>query len=172
MVKGILRDNWWLFLVLALCLAGAVAFELRPEMEPPTEAMEASGPYESAVVARVSKEERVKREQAVLLKTMAGYEEKYEADPAAQDAPAYLFAVGNLYRQKFQNYGEAIRFYELVVTEHADWEGIYKVYPQLIACYEHNNDMRGLTWVCNVMMEHFPEGSQEYLFAQQKRESL
>lgn len=173
MVKGIVRDNWWLFLILVLCLAGAVGFGVRSKpLDSASSVADADAPYVPGMSARASNEARAEREETALRETMAQYEETYEADPEHKDAPAYLFAIGNLHLQRFQDYGEAARYFELVVTEHPDWEGAYKVYPQLISCYEHTEDLRGLRWVCSLMLERFPDDSQEYLFARQMLESL
>lgn len=96
------------------------------------------------------------------------YKKQLENNPASQDTPAVLNAMGNLYRQKFQDYKQAAQQYERIILEFPDWEGTHAVFPLLVTCYEKLNDGQSLNWLYQEMMRRFPEDSQEYLFAKTK----
>ena len=171
--RGPLRDNWWLIAIVVLCVIGAAAFHFRSDPELVEDAAAGQPSLFGGSAATADWEQaQAERSREAARNTITEYERIYAENPRAEDAPAYLFSVGNLQRQRFQNYAEAIRIYELLLTEHPDWEGTHRVFPQLISCYEQIGDRRGMQWVCDLMMRTFPEGSEEYLFAQEKRNSL
>lgn len=93
------------------------------------------------------------------------YRSQLETNPDNPDTPAYLFAMGNLYKLKKMDCASAIPYYERIVIEFPNWEGIKSVFPELASCYEAVNDAHGKIWVYEEMMKRFPEDSQEYLFA-------
>ncbi len=94
------------------------------------------------------------------------YYKKYlEQNPQSPDTPAYLSAMGNLYKMKKMDCASAIPYYERIIIEYPEWEGIKSVYPELATCYEETDNYRGKIWIYEEMMKRFPEDSQEYLFA-------
>ncbi len=95
------------------------------------------------------------------------YKTHIEKNSQEPDTPAYLFAIGNLYKIKKMDCASAIPYYERIILEFPDWEGIKSVYPELSTCYEETNDYRGKIWLHDEMMKRFPPDSQEYLFAKQ-----
>lgn len=97
---------------------------------------------------------------------MLDYERRYEADPTGPDAPAYLMAVGNLALTRFNDDAEAIRCFELIVLNHADWSGAAAVYPLLAAAYERTGRRDDLRWIYQRMTEVFPPHTPEHQFAQ------
>lgn len=95
------------------------------------------------------------------------YRSQLEQNPQDPDTPAYLSAMGNLYKMKKMDCASAIPYYERVIIEYPDWEGIKSIYPELVSCYEEVNDYKGKIWIHEEMMKRFPEDSQEYLFAKE-----
>lgn len=93
------------------------------------------------------------------------YRSQLEQNPQNPDTPAYLSAIGNLYKIKKMDCANAIPYYERVIIDYPDWEGIKSIYPELASCYEELNDYKGKIWIHEEMMKRFPEDSQEYLFA-------
>lgn len=110
---------------------------------------------------RITEEDRA-------LAAIKEHEEELDANPTGPDVPARLNAMGNLYSRKLQDYRAAAKCYEQIVLAHADWEGVYAVYPQLEVCYEALNDDTSLLWLYRTMVDRYPRDSQEYLFAQEK----
>lgn len=100
--------------------------------------------------------------------TIASHEARVQAEPDAPEAPALLCAMGNLYRQKLGDYEKAAEAYSLLLAKYPNWEGLQRVYLNLAICYEKLGRTDDENWVYEQMMEHFPEDSQEYLFAKSK----
>jgi len=94
-----------------------------------------------------------------------GYRERIALEPDDPDKPAWLLAMGTLYMTRFENYLEASRCYEEVILLHSDWEGARAAYPLLVECYEALGDHMGMIRVYEQMMEHFPDDTQEHLWA-------
>jgi tetratricopeptide (TPR) repeat protein len=161
LMKSIVRDTWYLFVLLAVILASAVYFFLR----------EKAAPVSSEAVTSLTADgettlgENAAPQTPVLI---AEYQRRLDDDPKDPNAPVLLNAMGNLTRQKFQDYKEAARYYELLINDYPQWERIASVYPQLATCYERLNDLHNLQWVYKAMMERFPADSQEYLYAKQE----
>jgi len=93
------------------------------------------------------------------------YRSQIQQNPQAPEAPAYLSAIGNLYKQRKMDCTSAIPYYEKIVIDYPDWEGIRTIYPELAMCYESVNDYRGKIWIHKEMMRRFPPDSQEYIYA-------
>lgn len=108
---------------------------------------------------RLSPEDALRQE-------MLDMERQYQADPSAPDAPAYLMAVGNLALSRFNDDVEAVRCFELIVLNHADWAGAPAVYPLLAAAYERMGRQDDLRWIYTRMTEVFPPHTPEHQFAQ------
>jgi TolA-binding protein len=113
---------------------------------------------------RMSEEEKAKT-------AIDDYQKRFAEDMRGTDAPAYLFAMGNLNKQKLRNFKEAARNYELLINEYPDWNNIAAVYPQLMSCYDLLNDRESLRWLYREMMEKFPPDSNEYKYAQANSDS-
>ncbi|MFP4191312.1 MAG: tetratricopeptide repeat protein [Candidatus Hydrogenedentota bacterium] len=95
--------------------------------------------------------------------------ERHEAaladNPDDLEAPALLSAMGNVYRQRLNDYESAARAYETILLDYPDWPQIRTVFPQLQVCYKQLDDWDGVDWVYQQMMEIFPEDSEEHLYA-------
>ena len=164
-VKNVARDNWYLVALLVLiAVALAVKFASSKEPEPgaaSTAAPAMSAP--SAAEARPTPTRLTEREQ--VLATIQEHQDALDTDPEAEDAPARRNAMGNLYLQKFGDYEEAARCFELVLHDYPDWPGIRGVYPKLATCHERMGDSERAREVYREMMDAFPEDSQEHQFA-------
>jgi len=117
---------------------------------------------EREVAPRPTPEEEVRA-------TIAGHEEAIEAEPDSEMNPSRLSAAGNLYKQKFRDYEKAAEKYELLLADYPGWEGIAKVYPNLISCYEELGKENEIRRVCDEMMAYFPADSSEYEWARDRR---
>ncbi len=100
--------------------------------------------------------------------TISSHQTAFDAEPESPDAPAYLRAMANLQLQKLGEYEEAARNYEQIILNYPEWESTRMVYGDLMTCYEQLNDMANIAWLVNLMMERFPEDSEEYHFALDK----
>ncbi|MBX3176921.1 MAG: hypothetical protein KF886_06165 [Candidatus Hydrogenedentes bacterium] len=94
-----------------------------------------------------------------------------ESDAPSEETPARLAALGNLYRQKKQDYATAAGYFEQVIQNHPDWPGVNGVYHQLIACYTQLEDQPRLRLLYRKMLDVFPEDSNEYEFARHALEN-
>lgn len=93
------------------------------------------------------------------------YQTQLQQNPQAPEVPAYLSAIGNLYKQRKMDCASAIPYYEKIIIDYPDWEGIRSIYPELAMCYDSVNDYRGKIWIHNEIMRRFPPDSQEYIYA-------
>lgn len=100
------------------------------------------------------------------LALIASYETRVNDQPSADDAPAYLMAMGNLYRQKLQDYTKAAEQYERLLADYPDWDGSRKAYLQLVTCYERLGELAKRDSVYRRMLDVFPADSKEYEFAE------
>lgn len=103
----------------------------------------------------------VKSTDTIIAEHTAELEKKPEPDQAA----ALLSALGNLYKQKKQDYATAARYYEQVIQDYPDFPGVKGVYHQLMSCYSEMDDQGSLRLLYRKMVEVFPPESNEYLFA-------
>ncbi len=171
-IRSMLRDTWYLLVLLAVIAAAAVFMYLRERSTPPPVAPPVAKPAapteqtpaEQSAPAQDPNEAMRARTSA----TIAEYQKRLDDDPKSPEAPALLNAMANLSRQKLLDYKEAARYYELIITDYPNWEQTAKIYPQLATCYERLNDQHNLQWVYKQMMERFPQDSQEYLYAKQQ----
>lgn len=169
---GMIRQNWHLLLVLAALVAGLggyIAFgggeaetvEAVPASAVPAVAENAPAP----LPLRAAGAEDARR-------LIADYEAKLSENPQQPDAPALLFAAGNLYKQKLMDYAAAAEKYHLLLIEHPEWPQTKQVYPLLDVCYEQLGDREGKRWLYNLILEREPEDSQEFIYATQQLEAL
>ena len=99
-------------------------------------------------------------------KLIAQYEAKLPT-LEGDDRFGALTAMANLYGRKLRDYKNAAKYYDLVIHEFPDMSGIGNYYAELAKCYEQLGDQAKLNQLYLDMMEHFPEDSQEHLFAKQ-----
>ncbi|HPO12942.1 MAG TPA: hypothetical protein PLI09_05820 [Candidatus Hydrogenedentes bacterium] len=99
---------------------------------------------------------------------IAEYQKTVEAEPNAENTPALIFAMGNLYLQKLMEYEEAAHCYETLIEKYPNAPNTVDAYAQLSTCYELLNDGEKLNRLHNDMMKKFPPESQEYQYAKSK----
>ncbi|HOS03908.1 MAG TPA: hypothetical protein PKZ01_12565, partial [Candidatus Hydrogenedentes bacterium] len=132
------RDSWILILIVIGCIAFALYYK---ETQPDAPADAAVAPAESTVGSTEGAQifaPDAERQSA--LKIIQEHQAQYDADRTGPDAPALLFAMGNLYLHKLLDRQEAARCYELVAAKFPAWDGISMVYQQLIVCYQELRD--------------------------------
>lgn len=96
---------------------------------------------------------------------IAEHTAELEKNPEPEQAAALLSALGNLYKQKKQDYPAAARYYEQVIEKYPDFPGIKGIYHQLMSCYSNMDDQGSLRLLYRKMVQVFPPESNEYLFA-------
>lgn len=172
-----LASNWYLILAaVALCVFASYMMA-RPQ-EPVDKSVEAKAQWDEHVanhpggaLAGVTKRQPGPSRQTAQVKAqaiIAEHEQTLQNDPSGPDAPVLRNAMGNLHFRKLKDYGEAARHFELLIAEYPDWDGARGVYPKLAACYTKLNMPDKAHAAYWDMLEAFPEGSQEHLFAQQQ----
>lgn len=174
-VKSILRDNWYLVVLIGLCLVGAVVFGTRrPAKEnvvmPPAQAGQNAGA--STVTMTVEPPAPAVSGKETALTLIAEHQKKIDADPTSEQAPILLGAMGNLYLQKLQDPGKAAECYEGVLLKYPNYAGKRTILINLANCYEKMDDRLNAKDTYERMMETFPEDSQEYKHAQLKLKEL
>lgn len=170
-----LKSNWYVALVLVI-VAGGVFQLARSAFAPGGE--EGAEPkitaedgqaalrdeFERAKTAAEGRDAQAPAEKSTDT-VIAEHTAKLEQNPEPAEAAALLSALGNLHRQKKQDYAAAARYYEQIIEQYPDWEGIKGVYHQLMSCYTNLDDQGSLRLLYRKMMEVFPEESNEYQFA-------
>lgn len=169
----------WLPVILLLGLAAAVivlaVIMLGGEEEPSEETARPSGPSvmpqpieprSGLFDAPPPPKRRSPQEKALDL--IGEYEERLKTNPNDEENPVILMAMGNLYRQKLMDYEKAAECYEQIVYDHPDSPQVRSAYLQLSTCYEQLNAGERSNRLHLRMIERFPEGSQERLFARSK----
>lgn len=165
-----LKSNWYLPLLLvgvvvALLIGRSATVE--NDVPPP-----ASGGDQNALKAEFdrAKAQSAARETAPEAEKstdtiIAEHTAKLDQNPEPDDAAALLSALGNLHKQKKQDYATAARYYEQIIQDYPEWPGIKGVYHQLMTCYSNLDDQVSLRQLYRKMVENFPPESNEYLFA-------
>ena len=173
-LKSALAEVWYLVIIL-LVISLVVVYKLAVGGEAAPAEQKAGAAASQSLAAPVGAAAAVRAprlsEQDKAKATIADYQKRFAEDARGKDAPAFLFAIGNLSKQKLRDFKEAARNYELLIKDYPAWEGIAAVYPQLMSCYELLNDQQGLRWLYNEMMDKFPPESNEYKYAQVKLNS-
>lgn len=168
-LKSALTEVWYLVVILC-AISLVVVYKLATGGEPAADSGNATAARTRAVQHAKIDARQVPRqnEQEKAREVIAEYRQRFEVNHDAEEAPALLEAMGNLNKQKLQDFKEAARNYELLIHDYPKWNGITKVYPQLMACYQQLKDEDGLRWLYKKMMEEFPPESNEYKYAQAK----
>jgi tetratricopeptide (TPR) repeat protein len=167
--KQVLRDNWYglaaLGLMGAALLYGLARSGSTPEAAHPAVAV-ASAVEGAAETVTLMADRPTEADKARGI--IAEHQAKLDADPRSPDAPAFLDAMANLYRQRMGDYVNAAQCYERLLIDYPQWEGIQRVYAQLATCYERSGDSSNAQRVYKKMMDVFPPESQECLYAKAK----
>jgi lipopolysaccharide biosynthesis regulator YciM len=165
-----LKSNWYLPLLLAGVVVALIigkSATVQPDGPPP-----AAGGDQNALKAEFerAKAQSATRETAAEAEKstdtiIAEHTAKLDLKPEPDDAAALLSALGNLHKQKKQDYAAAARYYEQIIQDYPEWPGIKGVYHQLMACYSQLDDQANLRLLYRKMVEVFPPESNEYQFA-------
>jgi tetratricopeptide (TPR) repeat protein len=172
-LKETFLRNWYLLLLLGI-VAVAVAAALLRGHEPQAAAPpfpEAPGVSRNAPATAGARDSGSARrltpaEQALV--TIQEHQARVEADPKDDKAPAYLFAAGNLYLERVQDYERAGEMDERVLEQYPHWDGMRKVYMQLAVAYEKLTNHDKAKSVYQEMMRSFPEDSVEHQYAKDR----
>ncbi len=169
-LKKAAQDNWYLLLALVailICLS-VFAFRGKPDVSAETRSTSRPSDVHAELLAQVGdlgqNPERL-TVQARARQLIAEHEQKFDADPKSADAPAYLSAMGNLYRQKLSDYEQAASCFERLINEYPDDPSVRDSYLQLLVCYERLGDQENRRRVLRQLMEKYPAESQEHQFA-------
>jgi lipopolysaccharide biosynthesis regulator YciM len=165
-----MKSNWYLPLLLVGVVVAVLigrSATVQQDAPPP-----ATGGDQNALKAEFerAKAQSTARETAAEAQKstdtiIAEHTAKLDQNPEPDDAAALLSALGNLHRQKKQDYATAARYYEQVIQDYPEWPGIKGVYHQLMTCYSNLDDQANLRLLYRKMVEVFPPESNEYQFA-------
>jgi len=167
-IGGLVRENWALLVTIGILLGGAGFLYTQSGSESPmptaNPAVATSGQNAGVPSANQARAVRVTPQEKAL-NQIAEHEAKVVADPEHEDAPAYLAAMGNLYRQKLVDYEKAEQCYQRLLKDYPDWDGSRVVYMQLATCYERLGKREDALSVYKQMLKVFPDDSQEHAIA-------
>jgi len=164
---GVLQETWYLLVIMAGFMALAVYLYAKESQDAPEQrdrAVTQIAPLTVPVLPGGEQSRRISQQERARA-VIEQHEQRLEANPESEDAPALLHAMGNLARHKLGEYEQAAQYYEALLEEYPDWKAISKVYPQLATCYERMGDELSAQSVYKRMIKRFPEDSQEYQFA-------
>lgn len=168
-IGSLVRQNWALLVAIGVLLGGAgfvYTMENAKTLEPSANVAAFVQHDPTKGVAPIAPMHAVRKTtQQLALEQIAEHEAKIEANPDDEDVPAYLMAMGNLYRQKMLDYESAAECYKRLLYDYEDWEGVRVVYMQLATCYERLNKPFEAKAVYEQMLDVFPADSQEYEIA-------
>ena len=165
-----LRNGAALLLALVL-LVGVYQWLSGGNATPESERPVGPGPQPVAITANLFQGEPPPARESVqeeARRTVEDYRQRIETEPEAEETPALLMAMGNLYQQRLMDYKEAANCYQIYILDYPDAPDLALAYTQLGTCYELLDDGVNANRVYYEMMEHFPEDSQEHLYAKDK----
>ncbi len=93
------------------------------------------------------------------------YDAQLAINPDDPDAPVVLMSMGNIARQKLQDYEKAAHYYRQLITDYPNADNIEMAYVQLGTCYERLDDKSAARRLYRNMRNRFPEDSQAYEYA-------
>jgi TolA-binding protein len=165
------KSNWHLLLVLAVVIAAIPFVAMRQNVNAPEPIAEFPGadhamatpaaPQIKPVEQRLSEPEKARA-------TIASHQQRLDADPQGEDAPALLHAMGNLYRQRLGDYEQAASCFERLIDSHPETPNVRDAYLQLVVCYERLGDTENHRRILRRMLNDFPAESEEYQYASQQ----
>lgn len=165
----IFRENWYFLAAFILCIGGLGYKVMTAPMEtlPKNQATTTLSVTTSKDILRqMNQITRQQTSRDKTLKIIQRYKDFARKNPDdTTKTPAYLSAMGNLYRDKLLDFETAAQVYEQVLSQYPDWPAIRQVYISLADCYERLHRPREANRVYRLMMEKFPEDSQEYEYA-------
>jgi len=165
-IGGVIRQNGPLVIAIAVLLAGAAIVYSRGE----SEAVSVEGNLDAvmqqnalrAANGEIKARPQRKTPQELAQEQIAEHEATIEANPDSEDTPAYLMAMGNLYRQKMLDYEKAAECYERILKDYPDWNNVRLIYMQLATCYDRMENKEKARDIYKQMLDVFPEGTNEH----------
>ena len=168
-IGGAVRQNWALLVTIGVLLGGAGFMYAMDTAESPTRSANVDvvvlKGQANAVSSAAPSQKIRKTTQELALEQIAEHEAKVLENPGDENTPAYLMAMGNLYRQKLLDYEKAAECYERLLYDYEDYDAVRVVYMQLATCYERLGQRDEAKKVYEQMMDVFPAESQEYKIA-------
>jgi tetratricopeptide (TPR) repeat protein len=171
MFTRVLRGNWHLISLMMLICGAGIWMAVTPEKAGDVDAVSVDTEMTTnltdpdlEVDSRWSTPTKDKKVAAAIEQ----YESELKYNRGNEDTPHNLYRLANLYYSSVGDFDKAALYYEALIQEHPDYEGIKNVYPNLVACYERlgEDELRRAT--LRRMMEYFGPNSQEYVFAKQE----
>ncbi len=170
---GAVKENWYLFVVLAGLPFVAIAIGGRAA-DDSTDA--SSGSAEAAVVHGKGDETPTTPRSASPFKapqtsdekarsSIARYERQNKQNPEGDGVALNLMRMGNLYYATLHEYEAAIQKYELLINRFPDFDRIKDVYPALAECYGRTGQTVLQSETYRRMLKEFPENSEHHKFA-------
>jgi tetratricopeptide (TPR) repeat protein len=175
-----LKSNWYIPLFVAGVIVAIVAGQMGAGVDgpaaPDTQGAtgETADPRQQALRAEFERGKKAETarggtaEPAAERSTdeiIAEHVKALESSPDAEESAGRLAALGNLHRQKKQDYRAAAGYYERLIQDYPNWPGVGAIYHQLISCYTQLNDQESLRLLYRKMVEVFPAESKEYEYA-------
>lgn len=165
-VTSTLANNWYLFVVLIGIVVAAVVMSQGggPNSEDPSAVAAAS--VDAAIDARMeeSRWSSPTRDQQVL-DSIDKYEEELKYNRRSSETPANLYRLANLYYSKLLDYDKASLYYEALLQEFPDYEGLQTVYPNLATCYQRSGKFELERQTYRRMLDYYPSTTQDYAWA-------
>lgn len=170
-VADLLRMNWHLLLVFIVVVAAIPVAAMRQDSEeskPPSESTRASHEEAAKPRSQINPIEPRESERDKVRGTIASHQQRFDADPQGEVAPALLSAMGNLYRQRLGDYEQAANCFEQLIDSYPDSPNIREAYLQLVVCYNRLGDEENRRRILRRMINDFPPNSEEFLYASQQ----
>ncbi len=170
-LKQAARDNWYLLAALGLIVAAIPVLAFWSDSRAESDPLRLTPTAEASTAdLRFAELEPATATPSTLAEVRArevigDYRQRFKAEPNSDEAPALLSAMGNLYRQKLRDYGQAAGCFEQLISDYPDDPGVRDAYLQLMVCYDRLGDQTNRARVLRQMMDAYPADSQEHAYA-------
>ena len=164
-----MKDNWYLVAIMAALLAAALWGATRKEVAADGALALESGEITAAPGGRgpgmAQSRWVTPTRDAQLREDIDNYEHELAVNRSSDETPANLFRLANLYYSNLRDYDKASLYYEELLQNFPDYEGLNTVYPNLVVCYERLGNLPLQRNTFKRMLKYFPSDSQEHLYA-------
>jgi tetratricopeptide (TPR) repeat protein len=168
---GALRANWHLLILMALVAGAGIWMAIKPGDSSGVDAISVEAEISTSLTdpnlvmeSRWSTPTKDKK----VADAIEHYESELKYNRGNEETPANLYRLANLYYSNVRDYHNAALYYEALIQEHPNYEGLKNAYPNLAACYERTGQSELYRSTLRRMMDYFGPESQEYLFAKQE----
>jgi TolA-binding protein len=167
--RSLLRDIG-IGVVVLLCIIGiaSVRAARRPAQQEKPPAADVQAPETTAAELPEGETQERKSSEEQARDAIARHEEKIAEDPNGKDVPAYMLAIANLYITKLGDNESASSYLEDLIRRSPDSNLVPEAYAKLAKCYDRMGQPGLAQDIYRRMMQTFPEGSQEWEYAQAK----